>query len=164
MSGRLDAGLGDWTSPKRNLNRGYRKLDVWQDAMEYYRQSWNVFSEFPYVARRIASNQIAAVDSVHRNLAEGYCRRSIREYLQFLNVALSSAGESVSALHAYLKAGQLSRESFDKLDAISYKLENGLIRLIESLEKKRDDNDWDDSFMIRESNTLYRVDEGQAKS
>ncbi|MBD3392692.1 MAG: four helix bundle protein [Chitinivibrionales bacterium] len=29
---------------------------------------------------------IGSVDSVHRNIAEGYCRRSINEYLTYLKI------------------------------------------------------------------------------
>lgn len=81
---------------RKNVNRGYRGLRVWQDAIEYYAQTCDVFLKFPYELKRVASNHIASVDSIHRNIAEGFCRRSIREYLQFLNYALASAGESVS--------------------------------------------------------------------
>jgi four helix bundle protein len=91
----------DWESPNRNINRGYRKLDVWRDAIEYYAVTCAICRGFPYELKRMASNQMASVDSIHRNIAEGYCRRSIKEYIQFLYVALSSAGESVSGLHAY---------------------------------------------------------------
>ena len=41
------------------------------------------------------------------------------------------------------------------MDALAYKLENGLKKLIESLQTKQADNDWDDSFIIKESNELY---------
>ena len=51
---------------------------------------------------------MASSDSVHRNIAEGYCRRSLREYVQFLYVALGSLGETVSGLHACRKAEQIS--------------------------------------------------------
>lgn len=105
--------------------------------------------------RRITSNQIASVDSIHRNIAEGYCRRSINEYLQFLNFALSSTGESVSGLHAYQKAEQISATDFESSDRLVYKLENGLIRLIESLQEKRKSGDWDSQFIVRESNAIY---------
>ena len=151
--------MEDWESPLKNVNRGYRKLIVWQDAIAYYRLTWEIFRKFPYEAKRVASQQIAAADSIHRNIAEGYCRRSIKEYLQFLNIALASAGESVSGLHAYRAAGQLDKAAFDKADAIAYKLENGLKRLIESLEQKRDAGDWNESFIVRESNAAYRVSE-----
>ena len=97
---------------KRNKNRGYQKLRVWMDAVEYYKKTWEVFRKLPYELRRVASQQIASTDSVHRNIAEGYCRRSIHEYLKFLYIALGSLGESVSGLYAYKEAKQISLEDF----------------------------------------------------
>lgn len=136
------------------------KLRVWQDAREFYLQTWAVVKHFPYELKRIASQQIASVDSIHRNIAEGYCRRGIKEYLQHLNVALGSAGESVSALHVYLPAEHISAAQFESMDALTFKLENELKKLIESLQLKQEENDWDDSFIIRESNKLYTTDNG----
>jgi four helix bundle protein len=89
---------------RKNKNRGYQKLRVWNDAIEYYIQTCNVFRNFPYELKRVASHAIASSDSVHRNISEGYCRRSIHEYLYFLNIALGSLGESVSGLQAYRNA------------------------------------------------------------
>lgn len=86
---------------RRNRNRGYQKLTVWNDAIEYYVLTCEVFRSWPYDLKRVISQQIASVDSVHRNIAEGYCRRSIKEYLNFLNISLGSLGESVSGLCAY---------------------------------------------------------------
>ena len=120
----------------KNKNRGYQQLRVWQDAIEFYRLTSHVFRKLPYELKRVGSQAIAASDSVHRNIAEGYCRRSIREYLNFLNIALGSLGESVSGLHAYRTAGQISDEDFSALDLLAYKLENGLLKLVESLERK----------------------------
>jgi four helix bundle protein len=137
---------------RRNINRGYRKLRVWQDAIEYYALTCGIFMKFPYELKRIASNHIASVDSMHRNVAEGFCRRSIKEYLVFLNYALASAGESVSGLHAYMHSSQISASQFDEMDQLAYKIENGLKKLIESLQMKQQSKDWDDSFIIRESN------------
>ena len=71
---------------RKNINRGYQKLIVWQDAADLYVSTCKIFRKFQYELRRVASNQIASVDSVHRNIAEGYCRRSINEYLQSLNI------------------------------------------------------------------------------
>ncbi len=143
---------------RKNKNRGYQKLTVWSDAIEYYAMTQEVFRKFPYELKRVAGQAIASADSVHRNIAEGYCRRSINEYLNFLNIALGSLGESVSGLHAYRKAEQLGEEEFAELDSMAYKLENGLLKLVESLEKKRDRGDWIDHLIVKETNAIYGSD------
>jgi len=140
---------------RRNRNRGYQQLRVWQDAIGLYRDTCAVFRRFPYELKRVASQQLASVDSVHRNIAEGYCRRSINEYIQHLYIALGSLGESVSGLVACRSADQVSADISASLDEKSYKLENGLLRLVESLEKKRKQGTWTDSLMIKETNESY---------
>jgi four helix bundle protein len=140
---------------KRNKNRGYQKLRIWNDALEYYKKTWEVFRKLPYELRRVASQQIASSDSVHRNIAEGYCRRSIHEYLKFLYIALGSLGESVSGLYAYKDANQISPEDFEMLDALAFKLENGLLKLVQTLEEKRELGEWTDHLMVKESNAAY---------
>ena len=114
-----------------------------------------IFGKFQYELRRVGVNEIASVDSVHRNIAEGYCRRSLNEYLQFLNIALVSLGESVSGAHVYRRADQISRTEFEEWDMLAYKLENGIKKLIESLQYKREKGEWDKSFILSESNAAY---------
>ena len=140
---------------RKNKNRGYQQLRVWHDAIEYYELTCTIFRKFPYELRRVVSQAIASSDSVHRNIAEGYCRRSIHEYLNFLNIALGSLGESVSGLFAYRKAKQLREDEFERLDGLAYKLENGLLKLFESLEQKRELGEWIDYLMVKESNAAY---------
>jgi four helix bundle protein len=108
----------------------------------------------------VVANQIASVDSVHRNIAEGYCRRSLNEYLQFLNIAQASLGESVSGAHVYRRAGQITEGEFEEWDALAYKLENGIKKLIESLQYKRERGEWNDSFVVKESNAAYGKEVG----
>ena len=139
----------------RNKNRGYQQLRVWQDAIDFYVSCCRVFRTWPYDLRRVASQEIASADSVHRNIAEGYCRRFIREYLQFLNFALGSLGESVSGLIAYHKAGQLKPADLDSLNALAFKLENGLLKLVESLERKEMAGDWIDHLVLKEIHIAY---------
>ena len=78
-----------------------------------------------------------------------------KEYLNFLNISLGSLGESVSGLYSYRKAKQISKEQFESIDALAYKLENGLLKLVESLENKRDQGDWIDHLVVKESNGVY---------
>jgi len=142
---------------RKNKNRGYQKLRVWNDAVEDYIQTCNVFRNFPYELKGVACQAIASSDSVHRNISEGYCRRSIREYLNFLNIALGSLGESVSGLQAYRKSKQITEKEFEALDRLAYKLENGLLKLVESLEQKRERGEWIDHLMVKESNVIYGI-------
>lgn len=140
---------------RKNKSRGYQKLRVWDYAIEYYVKTCEVFRKFPYELKRVASQSIASTDSVHRNIAEGYCRRSIREYIQFLYIALGSLGESVSGLQACRQAEQISDEEFENLDKIAFKLENGLLKLIRILEQKRGTGDWIDNISVKEHEVLY---------
>ncbi len=133
-----------------NKNRGYQQLRVWQDAVGFYKLSSEVFRKFLYDLKRVASQAIAASDSVHRNIAEGYCRRSIREYLNFLNIALGSLGESVSGLYAYKQANHITEEDFKILNDLAYRLENGLLKLVESPERKQLNGDWIDRLIVKE--------------
>jgi len=131
---------------RRNKNRGYQQLHVWSDAVDLYRLTCESVKGWSFEMKKIASQAIASADSVHRNIAEGYCRRSIKEYIQFLYTALGSLGESVSGYIAFKAAGQISPQTFEALDALAFKLENGLLKLVESLERKRDVGDWQDSL------------------
>ena len=88
-------------------------------------------------------------------LAEGYCRRSLREYLHFPNISLGSLGEFVSGIFAYRKANQLSTGDYDALNNLTFKLENGLLKLVASLESKEQSGDWIDTLIIKESNIAY---------
>lgn len=143
---------------RKNRNRGYQQLRVWQYAIDYYGKTCEVFRSFPFELKRVAGQAIACSDSVHRNIAEGYCRRSIHEYLNFLNIALGSLGESVSGLQACAGARQISREQFDALDALAFKLENGLLKLVERLEGKRKQGDWIDHLTVEEIDIAYETE------
>ncbi|MBW2079313.1 MAG: four helix bundle protein [Deltaproteobacteria bacterium] len=55
---------------RKNKNRGYQKLRIWNDAIEYYSLTCCIFRKFPYELKRVASQAIASSDSVHRNIAE----------------------------------------------------------------------------------------------
>jgi four helix bundle protein len=130
----------------KNINRGFKKLRVWQDAVSLYILACRTFSGFPFELRRVTSNAMDAAHSISRNIAEGYCRRGLKEYLNHLNIALGSCGEFHSCYVSFRKADQITKEQYDKIDQLHYKVENELIKLIESLQKKQAGGQWEDSF------------------
>lgn len=50
--------------------------------------------------------------SISSNIAEGFERRSRKEYLNFLNIAKGSAGETRSQLHVAFRVGYIGTDEF----------------------------------------------------
>lgn len=129
-----------------NINRGFTKLRVWQDAIELYVLTCKYFCNSTFELKKTYGNAIDAAHSISRNIAEGYCRKSIREYLNFLNIALGSSGEFYSCLVSFKQANQINELIFDEINQLHYKTENELLALIKSLQKKLKEGTWQDSF------------------
>ena len=131
---------------RRNINRGYRKLNVWKDAVSLYVLVCKVLKGFPFELKKPVANAIDASMSIQRNIAEGYCRKSIKEYLNFLNYSLASSGELFTSFHSFKEAEQITETEFEDFDRLHFKTENQLLKLIESLQKKKRDGNWEDTF------------------
>src|SRR6266853_677652 len=78
----------------RNLNRGYMKLEVWQRGMDLFEMAFRLAE--PVKDFKLKSQFTDAAQSVSANVAEGYGRRSLAEYLQYLYVAKGSLGEALT--------------------------------------------------------------------
>jgi four helix bundle protein len=131
---------------RKNINRGFKELRVWQDAVSLYVLASKIFTNFPFELKKIAANRIDAAHSISRNISEGYCRRSLKEYLNHLNIALGSCGEFHTCYVSVKKADQITDYEYEQLDKLHYKVENGLLKLIESLQRKEKAQSWEDSF------------------
>lgn len=103
---------------RKNINRGFKQLRVWNDAIDLYILTCKLLSRFPFELKKTAANCIDCSHSISRNIAEGYSRRSIKEYLNFLNIALGSCGEYHSCIYSFLKAEQLTKDEFNLLDEL----------------------------------------------
>ncbi len=134
---------------RKNINRGFKKLRVWKDAVSLYILACKVFSNFPFELKKVASNGIDDAHSISRNISEGYCRRSLKEYLNHLDIALGSCGEFHSCYASFGQAGQITKEEYEQLDQLHYKIENSLLKLIESLQKKQKNKEWEDNFQSK---------------
>ncbi len=126
----------------RNKNRGYMKLIVWQKAMELFELVWNIVFIETRIDFKLRSQIADAAQSIASNIAEGYGRRFISEYIQFLYYALGSMAETMTRAVGLKQTKQISAERFHDFDLLHYEVENRLLRLIEKLEQKRDDEDW----------------------
>ena len=134
---------------RKNINRGFKKLRVWQNSISLYILAYKIFSNLPFELKKIAANSIDAAHSISRNISEGYCRRSLKEYLNHLNIALGSCGEFHSCYVSFKQANQITDDEYEQLDQLHYKVENALLKLVESLQKKQKDQIWEDNFHIK---------------
>ena len=90
---------------RKNINREFKKLRVWQDAVSPYILAYKLFANFPFELKKVAANAIDAAHSISRNISEGYCRRSLKEYLNHLTIARGSCGEFHSCYESFKSAG-----------------------------------------------------------
>ncbi len=134
---------------RKNINRGFKRLRVWQDSVSLYIMACKIFSDFSFELKKVAGNGIDAAHSISRNISEGYCRRTLKEYLNYLNIALGSCGEFHSCYDSFRQAGQITQEEYEQIDKLHYKVENGLLKLMESLQKKQKLGDWKDTFVSK---------------
>jgi four helix bundle protein len=131
-----------YTTELRNKNRGYMQLVVWQKAVELFELVWKIAFVDAKIDLRLRSQLTDVAQSVSANMAEGYGRRSVGEYIQFLYYALGSLAETMTRAIGLKRTNQISAARFHDFDLLHYEVENRLLRLIEKLEYKRDDEDW----------------------
>ena len=111
--------------------KSYRDLLVWQKSIDLVVEAYKVTGRFPKDEQFALVNQMRrAVVSIPSNIAEGYARRTRKEYIQFVQIAFGSGAELETQLLISRKLGYLSEERFknlnDKLSEILRML-NGLL-------------------------------------
>ncbi len=126
----------------RNKNRGYMNLIVWQKAMDLFELAWRTSYVESNIDFKLRSQFVNATQSVVANIMEGYGRRSVNEYIQFLYISLGSLAETLTRAIGLQRILAPTTEYFEELDRTHYQVENRLLRLIEKLEQKRDAGDW----------------------
>ncbi|MDI6766660.1 MAG: four helix bundle protein [Bacteroidota bacterium] len=149
-----NSGLMEYTT-RRNINRGYMKLEVWNDALDLFSHVSRLLNQLDRVDLKLKSQIMDAAQSISANIAEGYCRRSINEYLYFLNVSLGSIGELITRMIGLRVVANIPDKSFESFDELHYKVENKLIALIKSLQSKRKEGTWE--MEIKEPSARYNT-------
>jgi len=133
------SGVMNYETELRNKNRGYMKLIVWQKAMELL---WTIVFTENKIDFKLRSQLADAAQSVSANISEGYGRRSLNEYIQFLYYVLGSLAETMTRSIGLSQTRQITEARFHDVDVLHYEVENRLLRLIDKLERKRGDENW----------------------
>ena len=109
----------------------YRKLIVWQKAMQFSKAVYALIKQFPATEKYALSDQVRrAAVSVPCNIAEGCGRASNRDYAHFLSIARGSLYETMTQLEL--------AQSLGYIDAVKdvEELASEISRMLTTLMKK----------------------------
>lgn len=120
----------------------FEDLDCWKEARQLTRQVYEAVHQNLGWQRdvRLCSQVQSAAGSVMANIAEGFVRRSNKEFMQFLFIAMSSAAEVQSHLYIAVDQGYASKETFESIYKQADKtarIISGLIKYLRSLVSDR---------------------------
>ena len=105
----------------------FEDIEAWKRARELVRGIYQLTSEGNFARDYSLKDQIRRASvSVMSNIAEGFSRKSNKEFIQFLHVAKGSASEVQSQLYIALDLKYMSEATFKEL----YELSDEIIRLV----------------------------------
>ena len=105
----------------------FEDIEDWKRARELVRGIYQLTSEGNFARDYSLKDQIRRASvSVMSNIAEGFSRKSNKEFIQFLHVAKGSASEVQSQLYIALDLKYMSEATFKEL----YELSDEIIRLV----------------------------------
>ena len=116
----------------------YRDLIVWQKAMALVTVIYRISKKLPRDETYGLISQIRrCAVSIPSNIAEGYGRNSISDYILFLHIATGSLYELQTQLEIAFNLEYLKKTDFDKLYESSREIERMLTSLSRKLNGKQ---------------------------
>ena len=86
--------------------KSYKDLVVWQKSIALVKLVYSLTKEFPTNEQYgLAAQMRRAAVSIPSNIAEGYSRKSRKEYIQFISIAIGSVAELETQLYIAKELG-----------------------------------------------------------
>ena len=115
----------------------FEDIDAWKEARKLVGMVYNAIKsneEFKRDYRLVGQIQGASVSTMS-NIAEGFSRKSNKEFIQYLFISKSSSAEVQSHLYVALDQKYISKEAFEKIykqaEKVS-KMDSGFIKYLRS--------------------------------
>ncbi|MFA5804860.1 MAG: four helix bundle protein [Melioribacteraceae bacterium] len=116
----------------------YKSLKVWEKAHQLVLDIYKATNNFPKEELfGLVSQLRRASVSIPTNIAEGSSRKSIKDFIRFLEIAFGSAKEVEYELFLSNDLKYLQIEVFTKMDNQIKEIKKMLVGLIQSIENKK---------------------------
>jgi four helix bundle protein len=103
----------------------FESLIIWQKAMDYGENIFDLSKKFPEDEKYNLSSQIRrAVDSIALNISEGSIGQSNLEFKKFIGFSIRSLAEVVTCLHKAFRRKYISEREFNEYYDYAYNLMN----------------------------------------
>ncbi len=113
----------------------YKDLIVWQKSIKLVKEIYKITSQFPKNELYGLTIQMKrAAISIPSNIAEGYLRKNLREYLQFLRIAYGSSAELETQL--IIAKDLYQKINYEKGESLLEEVQKMLNVLIKNLSKQ----------------------------
>ncbi|MHB8481145.1 MAG: four helix bundle protein [Nitrospiria bacterium] len=114
--------------------KSYKDLKVYQEGYKLSLDIYKATKKFPEEEKYgIVSQMRRSSVSIPCNIAEGYRRKSRKEYVQFLHIAIGSCSELETLISLSRDLKLLKMEEFDELNSRQTLVSVMLMKLIKSL-------------------------------
>lgn len=115
----------------------YKELIVWQKSMELARLVYAVTKQYPKEEIYGLTSQVRrAAVSIPSNIAEGYARKSSKEYIQFYSIAYGSVLELQTQLILCHDFGYIHDNKYSTIELLSEEVSKMLHSMILKLNAK----------------------------
>jgi four helix bundle protein len=153
---------GDGTQVFRKLY-GYRNLIAWQAADDLAALVHELVVHFTSRYWKLADQMLGSASSVKANVAEGYCRNALGDYIRFCEIARGSLGELGSQIQDCERWGLVKGSALERLVRLYGDTTFFLEQLIKGLRAKRQEGTWDRNLGVKELSTAdYGVGDADA--
>ena len=117
---------------------GYKDLEIWKIANELVMNIHEMtINDLPKFEMFEEGSQIRrSVKSIKSNIVEGYAKKSTKEYLRFLDIAIGSATETEVHLDIAQELGYINESNFGTINDLLSEVKKLLYTYVKSLRAK----------------------------
>ncbi len=116
----------------------FEDLEVWQLGMELTDRIYELSTKYPRIEQfNLTSQLISSVTSIPLNIAEGSGKRSNKEFVRYIRIAISSLLETDANLKIAIRRKYLTAQDYKSIDEPIKKLYFKLIGLEKSIKKDK---------------------------